>query len=465
MLERIILFGAGNELTKIIEMLCAIKCKILFAVDNDIKKNGKIISGVRIYTPEKLLSYKDPIYITCIKDDEIKQQIVEMNAESRLISKESFLEKYIEKISQSIIPKSSTQINSSRTFLFDNIEKVGWGGVDRWNKMLAQELRNNGYDGMVLSCNHSEKIEEMVPHTNFLIVIKYVFHIIINNLPVCIINNWNWHVMIAAILAKKYFPDEIFLVSVIHSDEYNWIRKVSTYEKWFDSILCVSEEIARKVTVENDVSTNKVIYRANFVDRIMPNNEKKVELNEECVKIGYAGRLEKFQKRADLLIKLIDVLENSGIKYRLSIAGIGEYFEIIKQYLKKNSLEDKVILKGFVKPDDMRSFWKNQNFSINLSDSEGMSLSMLEAMAEGTIPIVTKVSGVDDIVISGYNGYIFEKNDLESIVNIINNVLSNKKHYYIISQRARNTIMKKCSKSEYAKFLVNLSDTKKMNSH
>ena len=62
------------------------------------------------------------------------------------------------------------------------------------------------------------------------------------------------------------------------------------------------------------------------------------------IQIGYAGRLEIMQKRADLLIELVKQLELKKVPYIFHIAGTGIYFNEIKQYIKENKLEEKIIL-------------------------------------------------------------------------------------------------------------------------
>lgn len=69
-------------------------------------------------------------------------------------------------------------------------------------------------------------------------------------------------------------------------------------------------------------------------------------------------------------------------------------------------MEDRVHILGWISPTDMAGFWAKQDIYLNVSESEGMSLSMLEAMACGCVPVVTDVSGVDDVIHNGENGFV-----------------------------------------------------------
>lgn len=46
----------------------------------------------------------------------------------------------------------------------------------------------------------------------------------------------------------------------------------------------------------------------------------------------------------------------------------------------------------------MDAFWKGQDVFVNVSEYEGTSLSMLEAMGYGCVPVVTDVSGAREFI-------------------------------------------------------------------
>lgn len=68
---------------------------------------------------------------------------------------------------------------------------------------------------------------------------------------------------------------------------------------------------------------------------------------------------------------------------------------------------------------ELINFLLQQDIYLNLSDYEGTSLTMLEAMACGCVPIVTNVSGVDAFINNLENGFISDIGDIENIANSI----------------------------------------------
>lgn len=116
------------------------------------------------------------------------------------------------------------------------------------------------------------------------------------------------------------------------------------------------------------------------------------------LRIGYAARLVRQQKRADLITDLIGRLENKGLNYFMQIAGEGECLPMIERYLKETKIPNKVQLLGRLPKSEMDSFWKGQDVFVNVSEYEGTSLSMLEAMGYGCVPVVTDVSGAGEFI-------------------------------------------------------------------
>ena len=70
---------------------------------------------------------------------------------------------------------------------------------------------------------------------------------------------------------------------------------------------------------------------------------------------------------------------------------------------------------GLLEHAQMADFWKHQDIMVSCSDWEGHSISQVEAMVGGAVPILTDVSGVRDDVQDGYNGYVVEVGNIEKM--------------------------------------------------
>ena len=98
----------------------------------------------------------------------------------------------------------------------------------------------------------------------------------------------------------------------------------------------------------------------------------------------------------DLLPKLIEALIERNVDFRIELAGDGAAKNDLEEVVKRNQWDKKVIFLGRLKRSKLSDFWKKQDICINMADFEGRSISILEAMGNGAVPIVTATSGVQE---------------------------------------------------------------------
>lgn len=81
---------------------------------------------------------------------------------------------------------------------------------------------------------------------------------------------------------------------------------------------------------------------------------------------------------------------------------------------------------GLVAHEKMTDIWAGSDVSILFSEYEGTSISMLESMGQGCVPVVTNVSGSEETIIHGKTGFIVPIGDVESMAKIINGLEENR---------------------------------------
>ncbi len=125
-------------------------------------------------------------------------------------------------------------------------------------------------------------------------------------------------------------------------------------------------------------------------------------------------------KRIDRIVELLSLIK---IKVKWYHFGEGPLFEMIKS--STENLEENISVKllGRVNNNDILNFYSMTavNLFINLSDSEGIPVSIMEAISFSIPVIATDVGGVSEIV-TEETGLLFNKNpNLDKIADIINN--------------------------------------------
>lgn len=115
-------------------------------------------------------------------------------------------------------------------------------------------------------------------------------------------------------------------------------------------------------------------------------------------------------KRLDLIVKTLSGISDINIKW--THFGDGVMMNQIKKMSTELPENVKVDFKGNVKNSDLLEIYKNSQFDlfINVSLSEGIPVSIMEALSFGIPCIATDVGGTKEIVTDGYNGWLLKEN-------------------------------------------------------
>lgn len=107
-------------------------------------------------------------------------------------------------------------------------------------------------------------------------------------------------------------------------------------------------------------------------------------------------------KNQRTVIRALEELNNSNIFYVM--CGIGPEKESLEQYVKEQHLEKNVRFAGFRK--DVHEILQCADCFVLSSYREGLSVALMEAMAEGLPVVCSRIRGNVDLVESGIGGYL-----------------------------------------------------------
>lgn len=128
-------------------------------------------------------------------------------------------------------------------------------------------------------------------------------------------------------------------------------------------------------------------------------------------------------KRIEHPIQAVAKLRDRGTDVTLTVLGEGPARPKLEQLIDSLNLGDRVYLPGYV--DDVPSRLTSASFSTLTSTSEGLPLSVMEAMGAGSIPIVYDITyGPRDLIERGRNGYITPRNDVDALADQIEDFLA-----------------------------------------
>ena len=140
------------------------------------------------------------------------------------------------------------------------------------------------------------------------------------------------------------------------------------------------------------------------------------------------------QKNHNILIKAFARFSKNHPDYTLTIYGNGPQGEELKQLAETLGVGDKVSIPGASK--NIHEDILDAEMMCLVSQREGMSNSMIEAMCLGLPCICTKVSGAIDLIKDGENGLLVDIGDIDGLVERMNYIADNPEKAKEIGQKA-----------------------------
>lgn len=204
-------------------------------------------------------------------------------------------------------------------------------------------------------------------------------------------------------------------------------RLVEALVKGFaDYYTAVSEATKRFMVEKEGIPCEKVVTLYNGVDiRETATDVSRLKLDlgipPGSKVIGTVGRLAD-QKGYEYLIKAFKLVNERHKEAVLVIVGGGPLEKSLKDEAVKCSLNDKIVFTGPHK--DPSLLMDAMDIYVISSWFEGMSNSLLEAMAKGLPVVATDIDGNREVVVDGETGLLVPPRDEYAIAEALNNLLS-----------------------------------------
>lgn len=214
--------------------------------------------------------------------------------------------------------------------------------------------------------------------------------------------------------------------------------------RYSDTIISVSDPTAKSLINNYKANKDRVVtiplgidYR-NIVDRHFFKNifERKYDL-------AFVGRFAEI-KRIENIVDAVSILVKKGKNLEVALIGDGPQKMLIQKKIDNLGLNDSIHVLGFLNENEKYATIADSKIFILPSEREGFSLSTLEAMALGCIPIVSKpkfdeIFGVSHFVKHGQNGLYYDVGNVNQLVSAISICLNNLEMAKLMSSQAINT--------------------------
>jgi len=214
--------------------------------------------------------------------------------------------------------------------------------------------------------------------------------------------------------------------------------------KYADVIVTLTQHDKRSYIKQYNVDNVVQIY--NPIDEEVFNYTRDYNLNSK--KLLSVGRLS-YQKNFEALIDIARDLLIDDPMWTWDIYGEGELRDELQSKINKYGLEKQVQLKGQV--HDLYRLYGDYSMLVMTSRYEGFPMSLLEGLANG-LPLISfdVLTGPNEIIINGENGYLIEAFDLKMMASVIDKLINDSNKRYVLSQKGKEM----CNKYKLSEIIV-----------
>lgn len=322
-------------------------------------------------------------------------------------------------------------------------------GVDTFTFQLARELQACGRSVEVLSWRAPEPVVG-VPIPDDLPTKRLEFEN-----PNCIVSRWkqvigylesngpcifvpNYDVEHSAVVPR--LSENVKVALIAHSDEFDYYEHCSRLGEYCDAVVGVSRAIAWHL----GQTEPHLLGRLWYIPYGVKVGEPRPAVSPDGpIRLIYLGRLVQHQKRVLDIIQLCDLLVEAGIDFQLDITGDGPERQMMEEALWEHCLARRVLFTGVLPHQRVLERLRTMDALLLTSEFEGLSVAMLEGMANSVVPIVSDIrSGVPDAVQDGINGMVCPVGRPEAFVEAIRKLSEDRQRLMRMRDIARETIIK-----------------------
>jgi len=212
-----------------------------------------------------------------------------------------------------------------------------------------------------------------------------------------------------------------------------------------DIIIALNKNI-RDYLYENGFTNTYIIPNAVDAEKYMNKGDDNFIL--------YAGRLSKVKGLMYLIQAFSEMSKNFDTD--LMFVGSGPDEARLKKIVASKKIEDRVHFIPMVGKDKLREYLSKCSIFVLPSLFECMPVTLLEAMASGKPVIASDIPGPQDVITHGYDGFLYEKGNVDELKKYLELCLSDEKLRRERGRNARRTVEERFVFSIIANDYINL---------
>lgn len=188
--------------------------------------------------------------------------------------------------------------------------------------------------------------------------------------------------------------------------------------------IAVSDFIAKKENL--GAQKTRVIYNGLEEYTTTPENSFNIFTQENSIKLILVANIKPVKRTLDAVIAVTQLIEDG---HNIELALVGEnqdkdYVASIVDVINKTNSSNRIRLTGSI--TEPRRLLPQAHIGLLVSESEGLSNTIMEYMHAGLPVIATNVGGNPELVIDKHTGLLIEKGDIQQLKSAILSLAANR---------------------------------------
>ena len=267
-----------------------------------------------------------------------------------------------------------------------------------------------------------------------------------------------------ALKALKLKP--IFILTLWGSDLF-WFRRFKRHEAQLRNLLpqvdLLSMECARDTEIAKQLGFTGEIFPPFPVTggyELSTNYSSLVNTQPSLRKTILIKGHTRFVGRGLIALEAIEKLSNSLKGYEVIVYSADpQAARKVRKLQRKTQINIRSFKRGELSHRELLSLFGSSRIYVGISLSDGISVSLQEAIVHGVFPIQTDTSCIDEWITDGMSGFIVKKNDLQRLDSLIKRALDDDAlvdsaadiNYSVASKRLDREVILRLSVSFYEK--------------
>lgn len=242
--------------------------------------------------------------------------------------------------------------------------------------------------------------------------------------------------------ALGLLPAQTAVIPILHLDIPSFIRNATSNSREWDLIVAVSPGLRDTLLRYTGISPDRVICIPNGVE--VADTWPKAGPDLLCdrpLRVVYVGRVENQQKGVMHLPGIVRRACDLGCELEVNVVGDGPDLQEVQDQFAARCSDCRVRFHGAVGHLETLELMAQQDVLLMPSYFEGLPIALLEAMARGVVPVVSRLPGQTDVVVTdAQDGFLRDVGNEEGFAKAVHLVYRDRNLWSTLSRCAWQTI-------------------------